>query len=110
MPSSHATSGVSGADFVLYVTMRPTQGNTIAWASGCREDQYNCPIAGQANFGPNAMSVSSADLSSMVATAVHEISHALGFSSSKFSEFRDASGTVRTNVIARISQVGHHVL
>ena len=33
IPSSHSSSGVSGTDFVLYVTMRPTQGSTLAWVS-----------------------------------------------------------------------------
>ena len=41
--------------------------------------------------------------------AVHEISHSLGFSSSKFDEYRTASGAKHATVIARMSQGGKTV-
>ena len=40
---------------------------------------------------------------------MHEISHSLGFSSSKFAKFRDAAGSVRSNVISTFSQAGKKV-
>ena len=72
-----------------YVTMRPTQGSTLAWASTCRSDTHGRPVAGHANFGPNRISTEPADLAKQVATAIHEIAHALGFSQGKFADFRD---------------------
>eukprot|EP00949_MAST-11_sp_MAST-11-sp1_P004285 g4285.t1 len=75
-------------DFVLFVTARPTSGSTIAWATYMDSDQYDRPIAGHANFGPARIDTSASAAASQLATAVHEISHALGFSSNKFSKFR----------------------
>lgn len=82
-PAAHSTTGVSNTDFVLYVSAGPTSGSTMAWASYCTLDQYHRPIAGVANFGPSYISWSSTSSSSnaeLVATAVHEMLHALGFS------------------------------
>ncbi|KAA0156137.1 hypothetical protein FNF27_04447 [Cafeteria roenbergensis] len=87
-PASHATTGVPDADFVLYVTARPTSGNVLAWALTCQSDQYARPIAGHANFSPARISTDPADKATALSTAIHEISHALGFSASHFPLFR----------------------
>ena len=109
IPASYTTTSGAGTDidFVLFVTMRPTQGSTLAWAATCRSDQFGRPVAGQANFGPNRISTDPTALAETVSTAIHEIAHALGFSSSKFSHFRDHStGLVRgsENVISSYTQ------
>ena len=52
----------------------------VVHTATCRTDQYDRPIAGHANFGPNRISTSPLARASQVATAVHEISHALGWS------------------------------
>lgn len=39
-------SSATGADFVLFVTARPTSGFTIAWALSCANDQYGRPTSG----------------------------------------------------------------
>merc|ERR1740117_221362 len=57
IPTKHTTTGAGSYDYVLYVTARPTQGNTIAWAGACQWDQHGRPVAGQANFGPNQITV-----------------------------------------------------
>jgi hypothetical protein len=88
------SNGVLG-DYVLFVTARPTQGNTLAWASHCRSDQYGRPVAGQANFGPNHINPEG-DLEKQVNTAIHEIFHALGWSASKFNEMSLGANSVKT--------------
>lgn len=42
--------GVAGADLVLFVTTRPTTGNTLAWAVACERDQWGRAIAGFLSF------------------------------------------------------------
>ena len=82
-PSSCTTSangtGVSNADFVLYVTSATTGScpasagdGTLAYASTCVRDQYDRPIMGQANFCPVALSSSSSAWEDQLSTAVHE--------------------------------------
>jgi hypothetical protein len=105
-------SSYASADFVLFVTARPTQGATIAWATTCRSDQYGRPIAGHANFGPDRISTDALQRNEQVAVATHEIAHALGWSSSKFAQFRDhATGALRgvSNVISTYTQAGKTV-
>ena len=91
IPGSHESTGISGTDYILYVTGRPTQGSTIAWAASCRKDQHNRPIAGQANFGPNRINPE-ADIEEQVSTAIHEMMHALGWSNSHFEYYTKPNG------------------
>eukprot|EP00756_Hemistasia_phaeocysticola_P035802 Hpha_TRINITY_DN16606_c1_g1::TRINITY_DN16606_c1_g1_i16::g.180223::m.180223/K01404/GP63; leishmanolysin len=83
--ASHHTTGVSDADFLVYVSAVPTSGNTVAWALTCMSDQRDRPTAAHVNFGPTrldpSVAVGSISYNNYVATAVHEIFHALGFSS-----------------------------
>jgi hypothetical protein len=113
LPSAHKTTGVPNADFVLYVTARPTGGSTLAWALTCQSDQYSRPIAGHANFSPARISTSAADKAQAMSTAIHEISHSLGFSSSHFGLFRK-TGTLdppdrRSDIVASYSEFGKSV-
>ena len=93
LPPSGRTGvgGVSNADYVLYITKRPTLGTTLAWALPCfsdtRPSSANRPIMGQANFSPAQISLAPSAYAQQLSTAIHEISHALGFTSSKFSQF-----------------------
>jgi leishmanolysin len=85
IPASHATTGVANADYVLYVGAAPTSGSTLAWAGGCSSDSSGRIVVGRANFGPKYISwATEADQSETVATAVHELMHALGFSETSF--------------------------
>jgi hypothetical protein len=56
-----APAGISDADFVLYVTKRPTFGSTIAWALPCFDDTRTRsrfrPVMGHANFSPARISL-----------------------------------------------------
>ncbi|RNF22369.1 surface protease GP63 [Trypanosoma conorhini] len=75
IPRSHHTTGVSGADMLLYAAAAPTEGHAIAWALGCAELHTGRPVVGVINFGPESAN----DSESSVRVAVHEIAHTLGF-------------------------------
>nr|CAJ17012.1 Gp63-1 surface protease homolog, putative [Trypanosoma brucei brucei TREU927] len=74
IPKHHYTTGVSGADMVLYGAAGP-MGSPAAWAGPCSRYKGRRPFVGVFNIGPEVLT--SHD-SSMRVTA-HEIAHALGF-------------------------------
>nr|AAB61265.1 MSP-A3 surface protease homolog [Trypanosoma brucei rhodesiense] len=74
IPEEHRTTGVSGADMVLYGAAGP-MGSPAAWAGPCSRYKDHRPTVGVFNIGPEVLT--SHD-SSMRVTA-HEIAHALGF-------------------------------
>eukprot|EP00163_Fabomonas_tropica_P032268 TRINITY_DN800_c0_g4_i1.p1 TRINITY_DN800_c0_g4~~TRINITY_DN800_c0_g4_i1.p1 ORF type:complete len:1244 (-),score=362.25 TRINITY_DN800_c0_g4_i1:154-3567(-) len=77
-PWAYPDSEVPDTDFILYVTTRPTTGSTLAFASTCQIDgTTGRPTVGWANFGPARISTED---SGAVVVAIHEITHALGFS------------------------------
>lgn len=49
------------------------QGNTLAWAVACQEDQVGKPIAGLINFGPQHLSTADSKWAQQLSTAIHEI-------------------------------------
>jgi leishmanolysin-like peptidase len=91
--ASAAGAGITEADFVLYVTALPTarctEGGTLAYAGICRMDQFDRPIAGRVNFCPDEIHTTVNKWERQVATTVHELGHALGFSSFSFPFYRD---------------------
>ena len=101
-PSSGCSTSPDGggypdADFVLYVTAAESKictGAVLAYASSCVRDQWDRPIFGHANFCPSKLRDGSAPaaLEEQLSTAVHEVLHALGFSSASWPLFRDDSG------------------
>ena len=109
-PEQSYTTGYPDTDFVLWVTGRPTGGSTIAWALTCMTASGSVrPIAGHANFGPALINN---DLGQQVSTAIHEVSHALGFSSSMFGLFRVPGTTTprgSSNVMKSFTERGHTV-
>eukprot|EP01112_Ceratiomyxa_fruticulosa_P003998 TRINITY_DN1431_c0_g2_i1.p1 TRINITY_DN1431_c0_g2~~TRINITY_DN1431_c0_g2_i1.p1 ORF type:complete len:772 (+),score=119.03 TRINITY_DN1431_c0_g2_i1:195-2318(+) len=91
IPSSYTRqgAGVANADIVIFVTSRPippttTTSKTLAFGAYCLEDQFGRPIAGQLNFNPAGISTDDFDLQTQLKTAIHESSHVLGFSITKF--------------------------
>ncbi|ORC89676.1 putative surface protease GP63, partial [Trypanosoma theileri] len=74
IPSEHHTTGISGADFVLYVAAGPS-GGAAAWAGPCARLKNKRPIVGVMNYDP--MFIDTADKS--IRIVAHEIGHALGF-------------------------------
>ena len=99
--------GVPGADFVLYVTANNnslcvTSGGestgTLAYALSCLRDQHDRPTFGMSNFCPGMIKREASAWEDQVATAIHEIGHALGMNAANFPLMRDASagGAPRT--------------
>jgi len=103
-------TSVADTDFVLYITARPTDEGVIAWATTLARAENGRPKAGLANFNPLylaenqcsdfsscvtdsdcAQGKCSGNFESQLGTTVHEIVHALGFSSDSWSKFKDLS-------------------
>lgn len=92
IPQQYTTTGVANADIVLFITMRPAGPGVLAWAVQCQEDADARAVAGQVNFNPRTVMAS---LDADISTAVHEITHVLGFSAAKYSRFVDVNGNTR---------------
>ena len=98
------SGGYQNKDMILYVTAKASancnggyEGNTLAYAGACAYDQYDRPIAGYINFCPQHVDETASEYDNQLVTAVHEIVHALGFSSSRYAYFWDTlSGQPRT--------------
>ncbi|GMF54986.1 unnamed protein product [Phytophthora fragariaefolia] len=91
--------GVENTDFLIYIRSVETDDcgdRTLAYASPCQVDQYGRPTFGMANFCPSQISTVPQDYESQVATAMHEVTHALGFSAVLFPYMRYPDGTPRT--------------
>ncbi|CAE8698733.1 unnamed protein product [Polarella glacialis] len=96
--------GIANADIALYVTSVDSStcngGGTVAYASMCRQDQADRPVAGFFNFCPSSVRVmqpgSPGELQHDVGVAIHEMLHVMGFSSYLFPFFRDDAGQPRT--------------
>ncbi|XP_049813368.1 leishmanolysin-like peptidase [Schistocerca nitens] len=93
--------GISGADFVFYVsameTTRCHKGMTVAYAAHCQQEAaLDRPIAGHANLCPSSISTKPQELEILLSTVKHEILHALGFSVSLYAFYRDDDGNPLT--------------
>ena len=100
-PASSGTPGVADSDFHLIIRVdsgsRCTGGTTLAFAGTCQKDALtDRPLLGVSNFCPESISSDAADIRGEIYTAIHEFHHAMGFSSSAWPLFRDASGNPRT--------------
>lgn len=113
IPQSHQTTGVPDADFIAYVTAVPLAASansaTVAWATTCTTDVSGRPIVGHINFVPQALGNNVLRKSHIqtldVNTAIHELTHALGFSAPFFPNgyvdlngVRQTGGTIRRQV------------
>ncbi|GAQ85119.1 hypothetical protein KFL_002200055 [Klebsormidium nitens] len=89
-----AGAGLASTDFILYVTAKNTsvcQTGTIAYASFCtQDDATDRPTSGSANFCPDQIHPL-LNWAFQLDTAVHELTHALGFSAALFKYYRDAN-------------------
>ena len=94
IPTSYQTTGVA-ADIVLFVTARTTRftSNTIAFACPCAVDSATQrPIAGYINWGPNQVSEAFDAYQEQLGVAIHESTHALGFTSGQYKYYGDPTG------------------
>ncbi|KAM4809928.1 ciliated left-right organizer metallopeptidase [Rhinophrynus dorsalis] len=96
---SHVTpdgDGVPDTDFLLYVKVAQTekcaaQTSVIAYASYCQLDPLGRPIAGVIVFCAERLRKEEYNHRHIVQVSLHEILHALGFSSSLFERWIDCS-------------------
>ena len=119
IPSDHITSGVENADFLLYVSNKAMDATTLGYALSCQRDQFGRPIAGMINLTPTHVTASTDVTSpSFIAqwekefmVSLHELGHALGFSSSSFAHFVDAGGNplAADDVVRRVTERGESV-
>ncbi|XP_074662741.1 ciliated left-right organizer metallopeptidase-like [Tubulanus polymorphus] len=90
--------GVDNTDFILYVQAK-MQGNcldkdrVIAFAKYCKQDENNRPTAGLINVCPESLKIPNYTPEKSVQAFVHEMFHALGFTSDLFKQFKDCSKT-----------------
>jgi len=74
-----------------------TETSVLAYASTCQRDSAtDRPTFGRINFCPSHLSANSADWDAQLATAVHELGHALGFAGDSLPLFRYPDGSPRT--------------
>lgn len=87
--------GSDGHDFFVFVTLKDDycEGDVQAHATTCVKDQCDRPTFGLINFCRTKISIKEEDTDRQVTTAVHELAHALAFSSHHFQYFRNADGT-----------------
>ncbi|DAZ97268.1 TPA: hypothetical protein N0F65_009319 [Lagenidium giganteum] len=91
--------GVANSDYVIYVRAVSTStcnGQVLAYASACQKDQFDRPTFGMVNFCPSLIDSSPIKYETQLATAMHEMTHALGFSAQFFAFMRNKDGTPRT--------------
>ncbi|KAK4470982.1 hypothetical protein MN116_006485 [Schistosoma mekongi] len=93
-------SGIPPASYVILMDgykSRNCIGNRMAFAASCLMDpDTDRPILGYVNVCPGRMSVEYPENRYSLGIFIHEIGHALGFSSSTFAYMRFPNGTVRT--------------
>jgi leishmanolysin len=92
VPQEYQTTGVPNADYVLFLTARPivnmgSDNSVLAYGLSCLANSINRPVAGQINFNPSALNTDPDFYRAQVRIALHELSHALGFTYQKFSQF-----------------------
>ena len=108
VPAAHMSTGVSGADLILYVSATQSTRfcgpSTLAVAVACNFDQFDRPIAGAINFCLDQVSLDdegrapAAIVQDNVDVAIHEAAHVLGVSSNSYRYYWNIeTGLPRTN-------------
>jgi hypothetical protein len=100
IPAEHISRGIDDVDFILYVSNKEMDAGVEGYAVTCQRDQFGRPIAGMINLTPTHITeTTDTESAAFVAlwqqelnTALHELSHALGFSSSSYAHMVDAGG------------------
>lgn len=90
IPDSHVEDGVDDVDFLLYAHAAGEErtmsdgSNVVAWAGHCARDLSGRPLIGQVNIVPSFIPWygSAAEKKNYVGILIHELFHALGFTSS----------------------------
>uniref|UniRef100_A0A6B2L0P8 Leishmanolysin-like peptidase n=1 Tax=Arcella intermedia TaxID=1963864 RepID=A0A6B2L0P8_9EUKA len=103
IPSSLLSSGVPSSDYYLMVTARPIANpNVLANALPCSHriqpgNRFSRPLAGSINFNPGAAALLYSPnkpflFNQILKTALHEMTHALGFTNDLFSDYLTPDG------------------
>ena len=106
-PSEHRLvpggTGIPNADIVIYITISDSGkcgpgSTTAAFASRCRKDQNDRPVAGNYNLcaGYARDNATASNKKENISLTIHEISHVLGFQYHQMPYFRYKSGEPRT--------------
>jgi leishmanolysin len=103
--ATDVASGISNADIVIYVSAAPISGSTVAFASACQLDSAGRPVIATLNFSPaylgGAFDTDTVYRNFVVNTAVHELIHALGFSSNLFATNFGQAGSIMASATVR---------
>jgi len=99
LPAGSSTDNIN-TDYLLFITTEQTSScpstagapGTLAYALSCQTDQHGRPLIGRANFCPLAIKDDATSWSTQLTVALHEINHALGFSSNNFADWIHADG------------------
>nr|CCA19066.1 leishmanolysinlike peptidase putative [Albugo laibachii Nc14] len=92
-------AGIPDTDFTLYIRAAQTSycgPSVLAYASACQKEQFDRPTFGMINMCPTKIDADPDAYEAQLSTAMHEITHALGFSSQFFAYMRGADGAPRT--------------
>jgi hypothetical protein len=121
IPASYVagSTGIPGVDYYVWITARPASSSSnLASALACNivvaqtspTVKYGRPLAGYINFNPAGLA--STDLTNSfkfnryVRVAVHELMHALGFSSFFYPHFSNDNGQYYTSPFVNITLRG----
>jgi len=88
--------GAVGVDFMALVTIKESafcKGSTLAHAATCVKDQCDRPIFGVVNYCADSLSLNPKDIDRQISMSIHELAHALAFTSNLFGYFRNPDGT-----------------
>jgi len=98
VPAAYKTSGIANTDLAIFLTARTSTGGELAWAITCLSDQSGRPVAAQVNINPSLFFSNTYSTTVKQGALLHEIVHALGFSSSLFQYYKDENGALRSQV------------
>jgi len=92
--------GAKDEDLHIFVTIQDKdpcspKSDLQAYASWCVKDQCDRPIFASINFCASKLSLDHDKVDAQVSSVVHELAHAMAFSSSLFKYFRHEDGTPR---------------
>ncbi|CAH8584315.1 unnamed protein product [Heterobilharzia americana] len=93
--------GIPPNGYLIFVDASATEpcktDDLLAYALACQlESGTDRPVAGYVNLCPNQLSASPEEVRATVSTFIHEMAHALGFSSTSYAFLRDENGNPRT--------------
>ena len=84
------SGGWENYDYILWVGSKAcSSSSTIAYAAPASYDQYDRPVTGYFTYCPNYISTAANKHQEMLSTVVHEVLHAFGFTSDRFSYWYD---------------------